>query len=82
MPDVLVDPRCSWETTIPMNTVAPVAAKIAPRVTLRSRDRAFSLLSGVFGGSMDAMVGFLWWGTPSSEHRRIDPLAGSAVGLL
>ncbi len=39
-----------------MTTVAPAAAKTAPRVSVRSRDRALSLLSGVFGSS----IGDMW----------------------
>ncbi len=46
---VLLDPVCPWDTAIPMATVAPVAARTAPRVRLRSRARAFSLFSGVCG---------------------------------
>ena len=46
---VLLDPAWSWDTTTPMATVAPVAARTAPRVRLRSRARALSLLWGVGG---------------------------------
>ena len=46
---VLLDPAWSWDTTTPMATVAPVAARTAPRVRLRSRARAVSLLWGVGG---------------------------------
>jgi len=46
---VLLDPAWSWDTTTPMATVAPVAARTAPRVRLRSRVRAVSLLWGVGG---------------------------------
>ncbi len=42
-------PGWSWETTMPMATVAPVAATIAPRVTTRSRALALSLSAGVLG---------------------------------
>jgi len=42
-------PAWSWDTAIPMATVAPVAARTAPRVRVRSRARALSLLSGVCG---------------------------------
>ena len=42
-------PGWSWETTMPMATVAPVAAMIAPRVTTRSRALALSLSAGVLG---------------------------------
>jgi hypothetical protein len=42
-------PGWSWETTMPMATVAPVAATIAPRVTTRSRALALSLAAGVLG---------------------------------
>jgi len=44
-----LDPAWSWDTTTPMATVAPVAARTAPRVRLRSRARAVSLLLGVGG---------------------------------
>jgi hypothetical protein len=47
--EVLLAPGCSWATTIPRTAVAPVAARMVPRVRKRSRDRAFSLLSGLFG---------------------------------
>ena len=47
LPDAF--PAWSWDTTIPMATVAPVAARTAPRVMVRSRARALSLLSGVCG---------------------------------
>jgi hypothetical protein len=47
LPDAF--PVWSWDTTIPMATVAPVAASTAPRVRVRSRARALSLLSGVCG---------------------------------
>ena len=46
---VLVDPAWAWDTATPMATVAPVAARTAPRVRVRSRARALSLLSGVGG---------------------------------
>jgi hypothetical protein len=60
-----------------------VAAKIAPRVNVRSRDRAFSLFSGVFGWSMgDMTLEYLCWGTSLSHHARIDSGAAPAVGLL
>jgi hypothetical protein len=42
-------PGWSWETTMPMATVTPVAATIAPRVTARSRALALSLSAGVLG---------------------------------
>jgi hypothetical protein len=47
-PDVALAPAApapgwSWETTIPMTTVAPVAATIAPLVTARSRALPLSL---------------------------------------
>ena len=42
-------PGWSWETTMPMATVAPVAATIAPRVAARSRALALSLSAGVLG---------------------------------
>jgi phosphotriesterase-related protein len=42
-------PGWSWETTMPMATVAPVAATITPRVTPRSRALALSLSAGVRG---------------------------------
>jgi hypothetical protein len=46
---VLPDPAWSWDTPTPMATVAPVAARTTPRVRLRSRARALSRLSGVWG---------------------------------
>jgi hypothetical protein len=46
---VLLDPAWPWDTTTPMATVAPVAARTAPRVRLRRRARAESLLWGVGG---------------------------------
>ena len=46
---VLLDPAWPWDTATPMATVAPVAASTAPRVRLRSRARALSLLWGVGG---------------------------------
>ena len=80
---VLLDPGWSRDTTTPMTTVAPVAAKTAPRVSARSRDLALSLLSGVGGWSIWGMwSGYLYWGTPLSHHRRIDTVAAPAVGLL
>jgi hypothetical protein len=55
----------SWDTTIPMATVAPVAASTAPRVRMRSRDLALSLAAGVLG-SVGAGMGFglLLWRRP------------------
>ena len=70
LPEV-ADPGWSRDTTTPMTTVAPAAATTTPRVRLRSRDRAFSLFSGVLGWSMDDMRSDvpLPGGTPSSHHR-------------
>jgi len=67
----LADPGWSRDTTTPMTTVAPAAATTTPRVRLRSRERAFSLFSGVLGWSMDDMRSeyLCWGGTPSSHHR-------------
>jgi hypothetical protein len=66
-----------------MTTVAPVAATTAPRVSERRRDRALSLLSGVFGCSTgDMWLEYLGWGMPLSHHVRIDSGAAPAVGLL
>jgi hypothetical protein len=45
----------SWATTTPMATVAPVAATIAPRVSVRSRDCALSLSAGVLGWADSGM---------------------------
>ncbi|MDR3651290.1 MAG: hypothetical protein P4L20_19560 [Acidimicrobiales bacterium] len=60
-----------------------MAAKIAPRVSVRSRDRALSLFSGVFGWSMgDMTLEYLLGGKPLSHHARIDSGAAPAVGLL
>jgi hypothetical protein len=39
-------PGRSWATTIPMTTVAPVAATTAPCVKVRSRDCALALAAG------------------------------------
>jgi hypothetical protein len=48
--DVAVeDPGCSRATTTPRTTVAPVAARTAPRVSCRRRDCARLRPSGVFG---------------------------------
>src|SRR5208282_4669525 len=59
----LADPGWSRDTTTPMTTVAPAAATTTPRVRLRSRERAFSLFSGVLGWSMDDMRSeYLCWG--------------------
>jgi hypothetical protein len=49
---VLPAPGWTWETTIPITAVAPVAASMAPRVRWRSRDRAFSLFSGGYDVDM------------------------------
>ncbi len=46
--DVLLAPGWTWATTIPITAVAPVAARMAPRVRWRTRARAFCLFSGVF----------------------------------
>ena len=45
----LLDPAWPWDTATPMATVAPEAARTAPRVRWRSRARALSLLWGVGG---------------------------------
>jgi hypothetical protein len=42
-------PGRSWATTTPMAIVAPAAATIAPRVSVRSRDWALSRSAGVLG---------------------------------
>ena len=82
--DVLPAPGWTCATTIPITAVAPVAARMAPRVRWRSRDRAFSLFSGVFA----CPLGDMWledlsvWGAFPSHHARIDTVAGPAVGLL
>ncbi len=47
---VLLEPAWSWDTATPMATVTPVAARTAPRVRVRSRALALSLLWAV-GGS-------------------------------
>jgi hypothetical protein len=84
---VLVDvaeavPGRSWATTTPMTTVAPVAATIVPRVSVRSRDRALSRSAGVLGWTdFDMCVALLGWRIPS-EHGRFDTGAESAVVLL
>jgi hypothetical protein len=53
--DELLAPGWTWATTIPIAAVAPVAARMAPRVRRRSRDRAFSLFSGVFACPLGVM---------------------------
>ena len=45
----------SWATTTPMATVAPAAATIAPRVSVRSRDCTLSLSAGVLGWAESGM---------------------------
>ena len=66
-----------------MTTVAPAAANTAPRVNVRNRDVALSLLSGVLGSSVgDIGRSTSAGGTPLSHHRRIDTVAVPAVGLL
>jgi hypothetical protein len=82
-PDVLLAPGWTWATTIPIAAVAPVAARTIPRVRRRSRDRAISLLWGVFGWLLDDMwLENLSFGTLPSQHPRIETLARPAVGLL
>ncbi|HEX4127191.1 MAG TPA: hypothetical protein VHX67_06390 [Acidimicrobiales bacterium] len=84
-PDVRTTPApgWSWATTIPMATVAPVAATITERVRTRSRARALSLSAGVLGrvgvGMWSRLLGLE---TPQSDHGRFAPDAGSAVALL
>jgi hypothetical protein len=84
---VLVDPTetapgRSWATTTPMTIVAPDAATIVPRVSMRSRDRALSRSEGVLGwADSDMCVTLLGWRTPS-EHARFDTDAEPAVVLL
>jgi hypothetical protein len=76
-------PGRSWATTAPMTTVAPVAATIAPRVRVRSRDWALSRSVGVLGWGDSAMVGGIpRLETSPSEHARFDPDAQPAVALL
>ena len=53
--DVLPAPGWTCATTIPTTAVAPVAARMAPRVRWRSRDRALSLFSGVFACPLGGM---------------------------
>ena len=83
---VLLEPGWSRDTTTPMTTVAPVAAKTAPRVSERSRDLALSLLSGVRGWSIwDMWSGYLCSGDapipPSPNRHRRSIRCGSAVTL-
>jgi hypothetical protein len=76
-------PGWSWETTMPMATVAPVAATITPRVTTRSRALALSLSAGVLGwAGADMGAGSLVGGTHSSHHAHFDTHAARAVVLL
>ena len=64
-------------------TVAPVAARTAPRVSQRSRDVGpFPFARGVGRVSGGHWMGNLFVGTPPSDHRRLDTLAAPAVGLL
>ncbi len=53
--DVVLAPGWTWATTIPITAVAAVAARTAPRVRRRTRDRAFSLFSGVFARPLGGM---------------------------
>ncbi len=79
-------PGRSCATTIPIATVAPVAAITAPRVSIRRRNLALSLSVGVFawlGGDM--RLPFLGLGMPRRplpHHARIDPDRGPAVDFL
>ena len=57
-------PSRSCATTMPMTTVAPVAASTAPRVNERSRDLVFSLSREAFGWTGGHQFGPLSWGRP------------------
>jgi phosphotriesterase-related protein len=46
---VLLEPGCSWATTMPIRAAAPVAPSTSARVARRSQARARSRLCGVFG---------------------------------
>jgi hypothetical protein len=62
---VLVLPGCSFATTMPMATVAPVAARTAPQVSERNRDVVLSRSRGVFGKWLaDMWMGNLSWERP------------------
>ncbi len=81
-----VAPGRSCATTIPIATVAPVAAMTAPRVRTRSRLLALSVSAYVFGllGGDMRLLFLGWWAPrrPLPHHARIDPVAGHAVVLL
>jgi hypothetical protein len=78
----LLAPGCSWATTIPMNTVAPVTARTATRVRSRMRAWTFSRPPGVFDWMwLDIAWEPLLWDAPW-HHARLDTVAGPAVGLL
>jgi hypothetical protein len=75
-------PEWSWATTTPMTTVAPAAAIIVPRVSVRSRHRALSRSAGVLGWADSAMCMMLLGRIIPSEHARFDTDAEPAVVLL
>jgi len=76
-------PGCSCATTMPMPTVAPVAANRAALVRVRRRARAWSLLAPALGSLWDDIS--LSWslvGAPSWDHVDIGPVAKPPVGPL
>jgi hypothetical protein len=76
-------PGRSCATTTPMTTVAPVAATIAPRVSMRNRDWALSRSVAGLGWAESDMVGDVpRLETSPSEHARFDSNAEPAVVLL
>ena len=84
---VLLAPGWTWATTIPITAVAPVAAKTAPRVRWRSRDRAFSLFWGVFACPLGdiSLEDLSLWGVfipPWSNRRGRKARCGSPVTFL
>ncbi|HTU37407.1 MAG TPA: hypothetical protein VMF35_05280 [Acidimicrobiales bacterium] len=80
---VVPPPGCSFATTIPMATAAPVATSTAARVNERSRDAVHCRSNVCFGMRLvDIGWGTSFSGMPQSHHGRFDTLAGPAVHVL
>ena len=75
-------PGWSFATTIPMATVAPVAATITPRVRKRTLDLALSRSAGVLGWAVDIWREPFGWRRPHPNIFEFDADAGPAVVLL